>query len=227
MAAEAVRRYIIPLNQRFEVGAHIAGFSNSAEPQAGAVTFNLVAAHLVRVNVSRIQTLRCKYVFYSISLMTLTHLELAITLLTERLEMPKFLPPEIWDFIIDLLSRPDQRSCLLLSRAHRDVVFPKLFSQVTAFLGLRAWRPWTPIEEPIGTSDDDHNSRMIRVNSITQEILNTIPCRTDLAQVVRDFTVRAYVWGKNTNDERESSAVLIFFQLLSPVLTKVSISQIR
>lgn len=160
--------------------------------------------------------------------MTLTHRESAVTLLADsrQLEMPRSLPPEIWSLITDVLSSPDQRSFLLLSRAHRDIVFPKLFSQVTAFLGLRVWRPWTPIEQPIGTSDDDHNSRMIRVNSITRELLNAIPFRTDLTQVVRHFTVRAYVWGKNTHDERASSTVLIVSNF-SPVLTKVFVSQIR
>ena len=52
---------------------------------------------------------------------------------------------------------------------------------------------------------------MIRVNNTTREILSAISCCPDFARAVRDFIVRAYVWGdgKDTYDEREPSTVLI------------------
>ncbi len=126
------------------------------------------------------------------------------------------LPPEIWSFIIDFLEHRDRRTCLLLSSAHHDIVFPKLFSHVTATFGMWLWKPWTPVEQPINPSDDDDDSRMVRLNNITRDILRAIPCRPGFAKAIQMFTVRAYAWdcGEDMHGQRTSFHSVMFQPLL-------------
>lgn len=114
------------------------------------------------------------------------------------------LPTELWDLIVGLLPRRDQRTCLLLSRLHRDLAFPKLFSHITASFGMWIWRPWTPEEDPIYPLYDDHISRMTRLTNNTPDLLRAVPRHPALSKAVKGLNVQAHAWsgGDEMYEER-------------------------
>ncbi|KAI0742227.1 hypothetical protein C8Q80DRAFT_1272941 [Daedaleopsis nitida] len=105
--------------------------------------------------------------------------------------MPLELPQELWGSVVRFLSREDRKSCLFVSRVHRDISLSYLFSTVTLCFGL--WRKDEgDYYTPASMMDPPLHEEMQCRSTTTWELLRHISCTPSFAKYVKRLAIRAY-----------------------------------
>lgn len=97
------------------------------------------------------------------------------------------LPPEIWQLIVSLLDREDQKTWRTLSKFHHDSATRTLFAHINVYFGL-----WVQNHMPISRSHDVLSEVQLK-NNVTWDILRHISLFPDFANVVKTISVKAYL----------------------------------